>query len=164
MITPINFLRSQMSQLPVSMQVTAPSALNFSTPMYAAKPDEEEQTTTNPKPTGDDSDTSNTGDFGKDDSYQDLNERFLEKYLDPEFRKGLMADKLAMSRAEMKDAYAMDKITGIPNTVKAGYQEAGNLIGQGGANIANIIGATNVPIGDLTPGGMPQLRDRQYFR
>ena len=171
MITPLNFLQKKMSQLPVSQQVTTPSAFNFA-------PDQTILKATNVKVDGADTPapdtpaspvpevelpgaepTRQTG-----DEFQDFTLDFMKQYFSPEFRQQLIDDKIKLSRTEMRDAYMMGRLRDMPKEIKQGYQEAGNLIGQGGANIANIMGSTNVPIGDFSGDTIPQLPTRQYFR
>ncbi len=64
----------------------------------------------------------------------------------------------------MRDAYMMKRLRDMPDEAKQGYQEMGNIYGQAGANIANILGATQVPLANINAAAPTQLATRQYFK
>jgi hypothetical protein len=169
MISPQGFL---MSQLPVSMQVTTPSAMNFTgfQPGLDLMPDGE--TALNfagpsapvpgaAAPAGstimDDIDEKNP-------EFKTGANKFLEQFTDPDFRKQLLAEKGQFSREQMRDAYMMKRLRDMPDEAKQGYQEMGNIYGQAGANIANILGATQVPQANINTAAPTQIATRQYFK
>ena len=169
MFTPQGYL---MSRLPVSMQVTAPSALNFTgfQPGLDLMPDGESalgitatQTSEYPGsvPTG----SSVLDDINeKNPEFKDGANTFLKMFTDDEFRQKLLREKGQFSRDQMRDAYMMKRLRDMPDEAKQSYQEMGNIYGQGGANIANIIGATQVPQAQINAQAPGAIAPRTYFR
>ena len=169
MISPQSFL---MSQLPVSMQVTTPSAMNFTgfQPGLDLMPDGE--TALNfagpsaPVPgMGVDMGSTVMDDIDeKNPEFKDGANKFLEQFTDPAFRKQLLQEKGQFSREQMRDAYMMKRLRDMPDEAKQAGQEMGNIYGQAGANIANILGATKVPQASINAQAPGAIAPRTYFK
>jgi hypothetical protein len=168
MLTPQGFL---MSQLPVSMQVTTPSAMNFTgfQPGLDLMPDGE--TALNfagpsaPVPGAARPGSEVLDDLNeKDPEFKDGANKFLDMFTDDEFRAKLMREKRDLNRAELGDAYMLNRLREMPNEAKQAYQEMGDIYGQAGANIVNTLGATQVPVANINTAAPTQIATRQYFK
>jgi hypothetical protein len=180
MFTPQGFL---MSQLPVSMQVTTPSAMNFTgfQPGLDLMPDGESALNfagpTSPVPGA--ASATQTPEYPgsvpagssvlddideKNPEFKDGANTFLKMFTDDEFRQKLLREKGQYSRDQMRDAYMMKRLRDMPDEAKQGYQEMGNIYGQAGANIANILGATQVPQAQINAQAPGAIAPRSYFK
>jgi hypothetical protein len=180
MFTPQGFL---MSQLPVSMQVTTPSAMNFTgfQPGLDLMPDGESALNfagpTSPVPGA--ASATQTPEYPgsvpagssvlddideKNPEFKDGANTFLKMFTDDEFRQKLLREKGQYSRDQMRDAYMMKRLRDMPDEAKQAGVEMGNIYERGGTDIANIIGATSVPTANLAGGTPGAVAQRQYFR
>ena len=89
---------------------------------------------------------------------------FFKEAMSPERRKQIMQDKLKLGRAEMNQAMQGKFMSDLANKAGDGARAVGNVYGQAGANIANILGGTRLPSPAIQSGGtIANVGGRKYF-